>query len=185
MLQAVHLHPSFGPKCTHTYALSRSGARRLLLHLRHPPFAYSWALHILPGESDTKLKNSNVFTCHASNHLFSYPRSKLMSNDPSLDLDHHVPQHTVQFRSICHLGQIFKKFQPQIIDWAWNLGSNLIFWPLCDVWLTNWLKLYSILQSVGSIYNLEGCHIAGCTLKDMLFNIHIWSLFSVQVFRNI
>ncbi|OBZ79568.1 hypothetical protein A0H81_00264 [Grifola frondosa] len=38
------LHPSFGPKCTHAYALTRTGARRLLLHLRHPPFAYSRAL---------------------------------------------------------------------------------------------------------------------------------------------
>jgi hypothetical protein len=89
-------------------------------------------LHILPGESDTRLENSNLFTCHAYNHLYSYPRSKPMSNNPGLDLDHHVPQH--------------------------------------------------ILQSVGSIYNLEGCHIAGCTLKNVLFNIHLWSLFSVQVF---
>ncbi|EMD41462.1 hypothetical protein CERSUDRAFT_90028 [Gelatoporia subvermispora B] len=37
------LHPSFAPKCTHAYALSRTGARRLLLHLRHPQFAYSRA----------------------------------------------------------------------------------------------------------------------------------------------
>ncbi|OCH94166.1 hypothetical protein OBBRIDRAFT_748132 [Obba rivulosa] len=37
------LHPSFAPKCTHAYALSRTGARRLLLHLRHPHFAYSRA----------------------------------------------------------------------------------------------------------------------------------------------
>jgi hypothetical protein len=43
-IKNVRLHPSFGPKCTHAYALSRSGARRLLLHLRHPPFAYSRAL---------------------------------------------------------------------------------------------------------------------------------------------
>lgn len=32
------------PKCTHAYALSRTGARRLLLHLRYPPFAYSRAI---------------------------------------------------------------------------------------------------------------------------------------------
>ena len=52
----------------------------------------SWTLlHILPGESDARLKNSNLFTCYASNHLCSYPRSKPMSNDPGLDLDHHVP----------------------------------------------------------------------------------------------
>ena len=38
------LHPSFRPKCTHAYALSHSGARRLLLHLRYPPFSYSRAL---------------------------------------------------------------------------------------------------------------------------------------------
>ena len=40
----TRIHPSFGPKCTHAYALSRSGARRLLLHLRYPQFAYSRAL---------------------------------------------------------------------------------------------------------------------------------------------
>ncbi|KAI0321465.1 glycosyltransferase family 25-domain-containing protein [Amylostereum chailletii] len=38
------LHPSSGPKCTHGYVLSRTGARRILLHLRHPPFAYSRAI---------------------------------------------------------------------------------------------------------------------------------------------
>ncbi|KAG2023913.1 hypothetical protein CC2G_001516 [Coprinopsis cinerea AmutBmut pab1-1] len=38
------LHPSNGPKCTHAYALSYRGARRLLLHLRYPPFAYSRAI---------------------------------------------------------------------------------------------------------------------------------------------
>ncbi|VDB86564.1 unnamed protein product [Peniophora sp. CBMAI 1063] len=38
------LHPASGPKCTHAYALSRHGARRLLAHLRHPPFAYSRAI---------------------------------------------------------------------------------------------------------------------------------------------
>ncbi|KAA1468342.1 hypothetical protein DENSPDRAFT_911568 [Dentipellis sp. KUC8613] len=38
------LHPSVAPKCTHAYVLSRSGARRVLLHLRHPPFAYSRAI---------------------------------------------------------------------------------------------------------------------------------------------
>ncbi|KAH9920314.1 uncharacterized protein B0H18DRAFT_1024791, partial [Fomitopsis serialis] len=38
------LHPSFAPKCTHAYALTRTGARRLLLYLRHTPFAYSRAL---------------------------------------------------------------------------------------------------------------------------------------------
>ncbi|KIJ58507.1 hypothetical protein HYDPIDRAFT_163280 [Hydnomerulius pinastri MD-312] len=41
---ATNLHPSFAPKCTHAYALSLSGARRLLQHLRYPPFAYSRAL---------------------------------------------------------------------------------------------------------------------------------------------
>ncbi|KAI0727570.1 hypothetical protein C8Q72DRAFT_839078 [Fomitopsis betulina] len=38
------LHPSFAPKCTHAYALTRTGARRLLLYLRYTPFAYSRAL---------------------------------------------------------------------------------------------------------------------------------------------
>ncbi|KAH8101413.1 hypothetical protein BXZ70DRAFT_91610 [Cristinia sonorae] len=43
MLQ-TSLHPSFSPKCTHAYALSRTGALKLLNHLRFPPFAYSRAL---------------------------------------------------------------------------------------------------------------------------------------------
>uniref|UniRef100_D8Q9E3 Glycosyl transferase family 25 domain-containing protein n=1 Tax=Schizophyllum commune (strain H4-8 / FGSC 9210) TaxID=578458 RepID=D8Q9E3_SCHCM len=43
-LRQTRLHPSMAPKCTHAYALSRSGARRLLLHLRHAPFAYSRAI---------------------------------------------------------------------------------------------------------------------------------------------
>ncbi|KAF8139360.1 hypothetical protein K438DRAFT_1880077 [Mycena galopus ATCC 62051] len=38
------LHPSHGPLCTHAYALSPTGAKRLLLHLMHPPFAYSRAI---------------------------------------------------------------------------------------------------------------------------------------------
>ncbi|KAG2753481.1 hypothetical protein P692DRAFT_20722205 [Suillus brevipes Sb2] len=38
------IHPSYSPRCTHAYALSLSGARRLLQHLRYPPFAYSRAL---------------------------------------------------------------------------------------------------------------------------------------------
>ncbi|KAI0762507.1 hypothetical protein C8Q74DRAFT_1318951 [Fomes fomentarius] len=38
------VHPSFAPKCSHAYALSRAGARRILLHLLHPPFLYSRAL---------------------------------------------------------------------------------------------------------------------------------------------
>ncbi|KAF8060809.1 hypothetical protein FPV67DRAFT_1564120 [Lyophyllum atratum] len=37
----TQIHPSSNPLCTHAYALSRSGARRLLLHLRYPLFAYS------------------------------------------------------------------------------------------------------------------------------------------------
>lgn len=38
------LHPSKKPKCTHAYAVSPIGARRLLLYLTHPPFAYSRAI---------------------------------------------------------------------------------------------------------------------------------------------
>ncbi|KAH8825513.1 hypothetical protein DL96DRAFT_116366 [Flagelloscypha sp. PMI_526] len=38
------LHPSHSPKCTHAYIISHLGARRLALHLTHPPFAYSRAL---------------------------------------------------------------------------------------------------------------------------------------------
>lgn len=38
------LHPSKKPKCTHAYAVSPVGARRLLLHLTYPPFAYSRAI---------------------------------------------------------------------------------------------------------------------------------------------
>ncbi|GLB36768.1 hypothetical protein LshimejAT787_0310550 [Lyophyllum shimeji] len=40
----THIHPSRSPLCTHAYALSRTGARRLLVHLRYPPFAYSRAI---------------------------------------------------------------------------------------------------------------------------------------------
>jgi hypothetical protein len=105
-------------------------------------------LHILPGESDTRLKNSNLFTCHASNHLCSYPRSKPMSNSPGLDLDHHVSL----------------------------IGSCLL--------VAHHVPQH-ILQSVGSISNLEGCHIVGYTLKDVLLNIHLWPLFSVQVFQSL
>ncbi|KAH7923769.1 hypothetical protein BV22DRAFT_1014704 [Leucogyrophana mollusca] len=43
-LHSTRIHPSLAPKCTHAYALSRTGARRVLLHLRYPPFAYSRAL---------------------------------------------------------------------------------------------------------------------------------------------
>ncbi|EIN08813.1 hypothetical protein PUNSTDRAFT_67499 [Punctularia strigosozonata HHB-11173 SS5] len=42
--QHHRLHPSHAPKCTHAYALSRTGARRLWAHLRYAPFAYSRAL---------------------------------------------------------------------------------------------------------------------------------------------
>ncbi|KAF9561536.1 hypothetical protein CPC08DRAFT_688902 [Agrocybe pediades] len=41
---ASRLFHSTRPKCTHAYALSRVGARRLLLHLRYPLFAYSRAI---------------------------------------------------------------------------------------------------------------------------------------------
>ena len=43
-LPRTRLHPSLSPKCTHAYALSSTGARRLLLYLLYPPFAYSRAL---------------------------------------------------------------------------------------------------------------------------------------------
>ncbi|KAK7040866.1 hypothetical protein VNI00_009462 [Paramarasmius palmivorus] len=38
------LHPSYAPQCTHAYALSPLGARRLHDHLTYPPFAYSRAI---------------------------------------------------------------------------------------------------------------------------------------------
>ena len=38
------LHPANAPKCTHAYVLSRTGARRIVVYLRHPPFAYSRAI---------------------------------------------------------------------------------------------------------------------------------------------
>lgn len=38
------LYPANSPKCTHAYMLSRIGARRIVAHLRHPPFAYSRAI---------------------------------------------------------------------------------------------------------------------------------------------
>ncbi|KAJ3506259.1 hypothetical protein NLJ89_g6971 [Agrocybe chaxingu] len=40
----ARIHKSVSPKCTHAYALSRNGARRLLVHLRYPPFAFSRAI---------------------------------------------------------------------------------------------------------------------------------------------
>ena len=43
-LPVTTLHPSTSPKCTHAYALSRRGARRLAVYLRHPTFAYSRAI---------------------------------------------------------------------------------------------------------------------------------------------
>ena len=36
-----YIHPSKTPRCNHGYALRRPGARRLLVQLRYPPFAYS------------------------------------------------------------------------------------------------------------------------------------------------
>ncbi|KAF7356318.1 hypothetical protein MVEN_00964100 [Mycena venus] len=38
------LHPSHTPLCTHAYALSPAGAKRLLRDLNYPPFAYSRAI---------------------------------------------------------------------------------------------------------------------------------------------
>ena len=38
------LHPSHEPKCTHGYALSPEGARRLVSYLTHPHFAFSRAI---------------------------------------------------------------------------------------------------------------------------------------------
>ncbi|ESK85520.1 hypothetical protein Moror_10082 [Moniliophthora roreri MCA 2997] len=40
----THLHPSRAPQCTHAYALSPLGARRLYEHLTYPPFAFSRAI---------------------------------------------------------------------------------------------------------------------------------------------
>lgn len=42
--KGTSLHPSRAPKCTHAYAVTRAGARRLVEHLRYVPFAYSRAL---------------------------------------------------------------------------------------------------------------------------------------------
>ncbi|KAJ7223582.1 hypothetical protein GGX14DRAFT_352107, partial [Mycena pura] len=39
-----HIHPSRAPLCTHAYALSPAGARRLVWHLTFPLFAYSRAI---------------------------------------------------------------------------------------------------------------------------------------------
>lgn len=43
---SFQLHESNHPKCTHAYVLSHNGARRLLLHLSYPLFAYSRALDV-------------------------------------------------------------------------------------------------------------------------------------------
>ncbi|KAJ6605338.1 hypothetical protein DFH09DRAFT_202912 [Mycena vulgaris] len=40
----TRLHPSRAPLCTHAYALSPTGAQKLLLHLTYPRFAYSRAI---------------------------------------------------------------------------------------------------------------------------------------------
>ncbi|KAJ6602370.1 hypothetical protein B0H10DRAFT_1823111 [Mycena sp. CBHHK59/15] len=40
----TRLHPSRAPLCTHAYALSPTGARRLHFHLTYRPFAYSRAI---------------------------------------------------------------------------------------------------------------------------------------------
>ena len=37
----THIHPSRSPACSHGYALTRAGARRILVHLRYLPFAFS------------------------------------------------------------------------------------------------------------------------------------------------
>jgi GR25 family glycosyltransferase involved in LPS biosynthesis len=42
--QTSALHPSDAPQCTHAYAVSIPGARKLLSHLEYPPFAYSRAI---------------------------------------------------------------------------------------------------------------------------------------------
>ncbi|EJT99078.1 hypothetical protein DACRYDRAFT_82988 [Dacryopinax primogenitus] len=42
--EAPAIRPSYTPKCTHAYAVSRRGAYRLIRHLRAPAFAYSRAL---------------------------------------------------------------------------------------------------------------------------------------------
>ena len=44
--KAMRIHPSTSPSCTHAYVLTRAGARRLLVHLRYPPFAYSRAFDL-------------------------------------------------------------------------------------------------------------------------------------------
>ncbi|KAJ7788569.1 hypothetical protein B0H14DRAFT_2947991 [Mycena olivaceomarginata] len=41
---STRLHPSHAPLCTHAYALSPTGAQRLLLDLTYPRFAYSRAI---------------------------------------------------------------------------------------------------------------------------------------------
>jgi hypothetical protein len=42
--RTTSVHPSYAPKCTHAYAVTRAGARKLVAHLRFVPFAYSRAL---------------------------------------------------------------------------------------------------------------------------------------------
>ncbi|KAK7052379.1 hypothetical protein R3P38DRAFT_2603710 [Favolaschia claudopus] len=53
------LHPSHAPLCTHAYALSPSGAQRLLHDLTYPPFAYSRAIdHALAWLVQSKRLNA-------------------------------------------------------------------------------------------------------------------------------
>jgi GR25 family glycosyltransferase involved in LPS biosynthesis len=42
----TRIHPSNTPACNHAYAVTRTGARRILVHLRYPPFAYSRAFDL-------------------------------------------------------------------------------------------------------------------------------------------
>ena len=44
MKESSDLHPSYSPKCTHAYAVSARGARRLIQLLTYRPFAFSRAL---------------------------------------------------------------------------------------------------------------------------------------------
>jgi hypothetical protein len=72
------------------------------------------------------------------------PTSYIIQQDNS-----HVHNFNVlyNFDQFVTLARFSKKIEPPIIDRARNPGSNLIFWPLCDAWLMNWSKLYSITCS--------------------------------------
>ncbi|KAG2135099.1 hypothetical protein DEU56DRAFT_807801 [Suillus clintonianus] len=70
-------HPSYSRHCTHAYALSLSGARRLLQYLHYPPFAYPRA----PDQAFSLFIDSGRLRAFSALfRAFVFPR-KVLSSD--------------------------------------------------------------------------------------------------------